>query len=523
MTTLTLQYAAHTTKAGYASLQKTLLTTGYLYNLIVQQRNYASSTHRRQYDRRLTGRDITELANSEPEFQGLAQKLLTSVEQDVHRGFSAYLDYLSKRKQGIPAPKRGRPKKKNPHHRRTLTVSEPARQHLTLVNHDHRQMNLYEPLIEWQESHKSRPKGVINIKGLPQIWFEPDDRIPKGEQPREINITRTAKRLYVNLVFDVERKWPEPVLNSIGIDPGTVHSLTTSDGEGTIVHHPDHDDRGLLKVKRRLRRKAQRQRDKALKEGRARWVSQKNRKGQMKRRLRWIGPPSKSYLKTLLRLRKVEQSRSDSLKGWQHRLTTDLVNTYQTICIEDTAIGNLTRSTSGTVENPNKRAAQKRGLNRRILAQSWGQFRRLLEYKCLEAGRNFILVPAAYTSQTCSKCDYVDSKNRRSQSRFVCLSCGYEANADANAAETIRRRGLEILGRVDETPQGTLREPPEPPSGAEKAKRSRVKPGPGRARRTTKLRSNDSKESKQLNFEIVYGLGKSSERNKRSRPVRAAP
>ncbi len=503
MTTITLQYAAHTTKAGYASLDQTLLTAAFLYNTIIQQRNYASSTHRHRYNRRLTGRDITELANSEPEFQGLTPKLLESVERDVHRAFSAHFDYLAKRKQGIPAPKRGRPKKKNPHWHRTLTVSEPAVKHLSLRNHDHRQMNLYEPLIEWQENHTSRPKAVINIKGLPQIRFEPDERLPKGEQPREINITRTAKRLNVNLVFDVERKWPEPLLDSIGIDPGTVFSLTTSDSDGEIVHHPDHDDKGLLKLKRRLRRKMQRQRDKALRDGRARWVTQKNRKGQLKRRFRWIGPPSKSYVKTLLRLRKVEQTRSDSLKGWQHRLTTELVKTYQTICIEDSKIGNMTRSASGTVENPNKRAAQKRGLNRSILAQSWGQFRRLLEYKCLEAGRNFIRVPAAYTSQTCSKCDYVDSGNRRTQSRFRCLSCGYEANADANAAETIRRQGLEILGRADVSPTGDLREPPEPPSGGEKAKRSRVKPGPGRARRTTKLNSNDSTESKQLNFEIV--------------------
>ena len=78
MTTITLQYAAHTTKAGYASLDQTLLTAAFLYNTIIQQRNYASSSHRRQYDRRLTGRDITELANSEPEFQGLATRLLTA-------------------------------------------------------------------------------------------------------------------------------------------------------------------------------------------------------------------------------------------------------------------------------------------------------------------------------------------------------------------------------------------------------------------------------------------------------------
>ena len=47
----------------------------------------------------------------------------------------------------------------------------------------------------------------------------------------------------------------------------------------------------------------------------------------------------------------------------------------------------MTKATKGTIEKPAKKAAQKRGLNRSILAQSWGQFRRLLEYKCLMAGR----------------------------------------------------------------------------------------------------------------------------------------
>ena len=405
----------------------------------------------------------------------------------------------------IPAPKRGRPKKKDPYRHRTLTASEPANEHLKIRNQGQRQLNVFEPLITFDQVQTAtpKPKALIKIKGLPQIWFKPDHRIPRGEQPQEIHITLSAKRLLVSLVYDIEKPWPQPTLDSIGIDPGTVFSLTTSDSDGEIVHHPDHDDKGLLKLKRRIRRKLQRQRDKALKDGRASWVSQKNRKGKITRRFRWIGKPSNSYLKTLKRLRKVEQTRSDSLKGWQHRLTTELVKTYQTICIEDTAITNLTRSAAGTMENPGKKVAQKRGLNRRILAQSWGQFRRLLEYKCQEAGRNFILVPAAYTSQTCSKCENVDPKNRRSQSLFRCLSCGHEANADANAAETIRRRGLEILGRADVSPTGDLREPPEPSKEGKKAKRSHVKPGPGRARRNTKLNSTDSKESQQLSFEIV--------------------
>lgn len=49
-------------------------------------------------------------------------------------------------------------------------------------------------------------------------------------------------------------------------------------------------------------------------------------------------------------------------------------------------------------------------------------------------------VNAAYTSQTCSRCGYVDKRNRRDQERFVCLWCGHRKHADLNAAANIQAR-----------------------------------------------------------------------------------
>ena len=54
------------------------------------------------------------------------------------------------------------------------------------------------------------------------------------------------------------------------------------------------------------------------------------------------------------------------------------------------------------------------------------------------------------------------SENRRTQAGFRCQRCGHQANADANAAEVIRRRGLTTQAREGE-PLGV---PPEP-KGAE--------------------------------------------------------
>ena len=48
-------------------------------------------------------------------------------------------------------------------------------------------------------------------------------------------------------------------------------------------------------------------------------------------------------------------------------------------------------------------------------------------------------VEPAYTSQTCARCGHIDKENRQTQERFICTKCGFELNADHNAAINIAR------------------------------------------------------------------------------------
>ena len=50
------------------------------------------------------------------------------------------------------------------------------------------------------------------------------------------------------------------------------------------------------------------------------------------------------------------------------------------------------------------------------------------------------ITPAAYTSQTCNVCGYIDKNNRPNQHTFKCKNCGHTDNADFNAAKNIRDR-----------------------------------------------------------------------------------
>lgn len=200
----------------------------------------------------------------------------------------------------------------------------------------------------------------------------------------------------------------------------------------------------------RLRRRMQRQRDAALKDGRARFVSQRLKTRKVKQRFRWTDGPSRSYLKTMAQLRRVEQKRQDSLHGLQHRITSQLVKDHQVIAIEDTRIANMTRSAKGTVDSPGTNVRQKAGLNRTILFRGWYGIRLKLDYNWRWYGRNIVAVPAMNTRRLCGRCGSTDQKNRRSQSLFKCVDCGYQCNADVNVAENIRRQGLTLLARAED-------------------------------------------------------------------------
>ena len=86
--------------------------------------------------------------------------------------------------------------------------------------------------------------------------------------------------------------------------------------------------------------------------------------------------------------------------------TCDIAQEYSTVAVEKLQHKNLRASARGTLEQPGKQVAQKRGLNR-----SWGNVRpgilhATLARQCEKAGAKFVHVNASYTSQTCPVCEH---------------------------------------------------------------------------------------------------------------------
>ena len=68
-----------------------------------------------------------------------------------------------------------------------------------------------------------------------------------------------------------------------------------------------------------------------------------------------------------------------------------------------------------------------------------------IENKAKEVGIDVIYIDPKFTSQRCSKCGYIHTDNRPEQSKFKCLSCGFEANADYNASQNISIRDIDKI------------------------------------------------------------------------------
>ncbi len=82
----------------------------------------------------------------------------------------------------------------------------------------------------------------------------------------------------------------------------------------------------------------------------------------------------------------------------------------------------------------------KDGFDNAILRNwSYYELQRMVEYKADRVGIKVRYINPAYTSQTCSRCGHIDKENRQTQEKFVCTKCGFELNADHNAAINIAR------------------------------------------------------------------------------------
>ena len=283
-----------------------------------------------------------------------------------------------------------------------------------------------------------RKSGVVVITGMnPSRWVKPGEkahwrivihvRVTQEIRPyTSVHVDWTHRTLvFVNMPLPLPRTGG----GVIGLDRGCVHTLASSDG--TFMDMPKPSKAELKRLKY-LQRRPDR-----VSEARG-------------------GKPakfaSKRRQKTLSQFN-VLQSRIIRRKNdWIEKTTTRLARENILVAMEDLDVRAMTKRPKPKPDpaKPSQYlhngAKVKAGLNRSILSNNWSRLMKRLQDKMNANGGRLVIVLAAYTSQTCHKCGYVTKENRDSQAVFRCVECGYEANADVNAAENILDRALSKTG-----------------------------------------------------------------------------
>ena len=125
-------------------------------------------------------------------------------------------------------------------------------------------------------------------------------------------------------------------------------------------------------------------------------------------------------------------------KSWHHFIETEAYRYLKGLNLDNIrliSLENLKNVKRG------KRGKFSRKMNRLLSFWIYSKVGERLKQICEEKGICISLKNPWKTSQRCAVCGNIDRRNRRGE-RFLCLSCGHEANADYNASKNLEALGL---------------------------------------------------------------------------------
>src|ERR1017187_1627561 len=230
----------------------------------------------------------------------------------------------------------------------------------------------------------------LQLSKIGNVKLRLSREIPEDAVIKTLSIQKSVSGWYACLAVEVAA---QPLLKSdavVGIDLGIENFAALSDG--TMIQNPRFYEQGQAELRVAQRRMARR------------------KTGSIRRR-------------KAVALQKVHEHIQSRRLDWTHKVTTDLVNRFGTIVLENLNI---------------------KGLAQGILAKQvhdcgWSQFITLLKYKAENAGRRVVEVDARYTSQECPACG-TRKKKSLSERTHECSECGLVLHRDTAAAQAILGR-----------------------------------------------------------------------------------
>jgi putative transposase len=221
-------------------------------------------------------------------------------------------------------------------------------------------------------------------------------------EPSSLRVLRDpAGRYFVSMVVDVAPVKVVATGENVGVDFGLNRLATLSTGER--VPNPKHSyrlQRRMALLQRRLAKKI---------------------KGSNRRKL------------AVLRVAKLHAKIADTRKDAAHKLTTNLVRRFDTICIEDLNLRGMVKNHS---------------LARSVSDAGIGMLSRMLVEKGERYGRTVVKIDRWFpSSKTCSACGDINAAVVLGVKDWTCPSCAVHHDRDDNAAKNILAVGLTVAAR----------------------------------------------------------------------------
>jgi putative transposase len=228
---------------------------------------------------------------------------------------------------------------------------------------------------------------VTNIGQVKILLHRPLDGAPKTA-----TISRSSTGKWY-ICFSCECAEPMPVPETgqqVGIDVGLRTFATLSDGQQ--IANPRFfrcEERALAKAQRRLSKEE-------------------------------TGTPERAKRRTVVARvhERITWRRSD----FTHQHSRRIVNQFDLIAVEDLSVNRMVHTQC---------------LAKSIHDVAWSQFASLLSYKAAWAGRRFVAVNPAYTSQDCSFCGHRKTDLTLADRTYACSCCGVVLDRDYNASLNI--------------------------------------------------------------------------------------
>ncbi len=224
---------------------------------------------------------------------------------------------------------------------------------------------------------------------------------PLEGMPKTATISRSSTGKWY-ICFSCECVEPAPLPatgQQVGIDVGLKTFATLSDGQEIANPRFFHtEEHALAKVQRRLSKEE-----------------------------KWT-PERATRLRVVARVHeRTRWRRSD----FTHQRSRRVVNQFDLIAVEDLEVNRMVHNHC---------------LAKSIHDVAWSQFAALLAYKAAWAGRRYVAVNPAYTSQDCSQCGHRKSDLTLADRTYTCSCCGVAVDRDLNASRNILGVGLHTLG-----------------------------------------------------------------------------